>query len=481
MTSYKPGQVSASLFTGKGKVTNKDENLAKLFSSSKPLMPVPKTTLLPSNQILPASESTGNGESTAKSKHKNKKRKKKQPKVDDSGKQGHKENREKPGASSTPLVNADQTLVQQRQADVSPGKSLKRKLEKDGTNDSEELIKRARRDRKRDKQADSRTVFVGNCPLTADKKKLKQLFREFGEIEAVRFRCAPSADPNLPKRATVITKNFHEQCDNFISYVVFKEEKAAKKALVRNGHLLDGLHLRVDLAGMAKKHDKKRSVFVGNLPFTVSEEVIRSHFSDCGEITNVRIIRDRLTNLGKGICYVQFESKDSVGLAMKLHKSAVLGREIRVMVCVNKPKKKEDQTAKKRRSTDNAEKPVAKKIAFAPSNVTSSKFQAVLKVKREKRFRKMKKKKENSKKQDGLSSIFGDLPAANKKVKFGKVKKDNAGKHSSKSSETKKSPLHKGNSFKGKGNSFKGKGNSFKGKGNSFKGKGKGKSNKTKH
>lgn len=93
----------------------------------------------------------------------------------------------------------------------------------------------------------------------------------------------------------------------------------------------------------------------------------------------------------------------------------------------------------------------------------------------------MKKKKENSKKQDGLSSIFGDLPAANKKVKFGKVKKDNAGKHSSKSSGTKKSPLHKGSTFKGKGNSFKGKGNAFKGKGNSFKGKGKGKGNKTKH
>ncbi|CAG5120045.1 unnamed protein product, partial [Candidula unifasciata] len=399
--------------------------------------------------------------------------------VEHAEKQGHKENTKK-SRTLAPRAKTDQTLVKQRQVDATSHQPLKRKLEKDSTNDSEELAKRARRDRKRDRHADSRTVFVGNCPLTADKKKLKQVFREFGEIETVRFRCAPSADPSLPKRAIVITKNFHEQCDNFISYVVFKEESAAKKALARNGYLLDGLHLRVDLAGLAKKHDKKRSIFVGNLPFTVTEEVIRAHFTDCGEITNVRIIRDRLTNLGKGICYVQFESKDSVGLALKLNKSALLGREIRVMVCVSKPKKKDIQTTKKSKSNvsffsyqDQTGKPTARKIIFAPSNVAGSKFQTVLKAKREKRFRKIKKKKENAQKQDGLSSIFGDLPAAVKKVNFKKVKKDKAGKLSKKAAGSKKRPLQKGSSFKGKGTSFKGKGNS-KGKGNTFKGKSKG-------
>ena len=39
----------------------------------------------------------------------------------------------------------------------------------------------------------------------------------------------------------------------------------------------------------------------------IEEESIRSHFEDCGEIENVRVIRDRKTNLGKGFCYILFE------------------------------------------------------------------------------------------------------------------------------------------------------------------------------
>lgn len=54
---------------------------------------------------------------------------------------------------------------------------------------------------------------------------------------------------------------------------------------------------------------KGYSKFLLHLVFisAIGEEAIRSHFSDCGDITNIRIVRDRATSLGKGICYVQFE------------------------------------------------------------------------------------------------------------------------------------------------------------------------------
>ena len=39
----------------------------------------------------------------------------------------------------------------------------------------------------------------------------------------------------------------------------------------------------------------------------IEEENIRIHFEDCGEIENVRVIRDRKTNLGKGFCYILFK------------------------------------------------------------------------------------------------------------------------------------------------------------------------------
>jgi nucleolar protein 12 len=37
-----------------------------------------------------------------------------------------------------------------------------------------------------------------------------------------------------------------------------------------------------------------------------------SHFEDCGEIENVRLIRDNKTGTGKGIGYVQFQVSEVI-------------------------------------------------------------------------------------------------------------------------------------------------------------------------
>ena len=52
--------------------------------------------------------------------------------------------------------------------------------------------------------------------------------------------------------------------------------------------------------------DPKRSVFIGNLPFTVDEEEVRGFFSDRWHITKMRIVRDPMTLRGKGICLLEF-------------------------------------------------------------------------------------------------------------------------------------------------------------------------------
>lgn len=76
--------------------------------------------------------------------------------------------------------------------------------------------------------------------------------------------------------------------------------------------LFRGRHLRVDLAnGEGSSKDPKLSVFIGNLPFTATEEGLRTWVApavDGGNdsITNVRLVRDKATNRGKGIAYVAF-------------------------------------------------------------------------------------------------------------------------------------------------------------------------------
>lgn len=71
----------------------------------------------------------------------------------------------------------------------------------------------------------------------------------------------------------------------------------------------------------------------------IEEEALYAHFKECGEIENVRIIRDNKTGLGKGIGYVMFKTSDSISLALKLNKSEINNRIIRVERCSKKQKK----------------------------------------------------------------------------------------------------------------------------------------------
>uniref|UniRef100_A0A8I6A778 RNA-binding protein 34 n=1 Tax=Rattus norvegicus TaxID=10116 RepID=A0A8I6A778_RAT len=169
-----------------------------------------------------------------------------------------------------------------------------------------------------------RTVFVGNLPVTCNKKM--------------------PAEGTLSKKLAAIKRKFHPDQKSINAYVVFKEERAAAKALQRNGaQIAEGFRIRVDLASETASRDK-RSVFVGNLPYRVDESALEEHFLDCGSIVAVRIVRNPLTGVGRGFGYVLFENTDAVHLALKLNNSELMGRKLRVMRSVNKEKLKQQNS-----------------------------------------------------------------------------------------------------------------------------------------
>ncbi|XP_021076216.1 RNA-binding protein 34 [Mus pahari] len=189
-----------------------------------------------------------------------------------------------------------------------------------------------------------RTVFVGNLPVTCNKKKLKSFFKEYGQVESVRFRSVMPAEGTLTKKLAAIKRKFHPDQKSINAYVVFKDESAAAKALQRNGaQIAEGFRIRVDLASETASRDK-RSVFVGNLPYRMEESALEGHFRDCGSVVAVRIVRDPLTGAGRGFGYVLFENTDAVHLALKLNNSELMGRKLRVMRSVNKEKLKQQNS-----------------------------------------------------------------------------------------------------------------------------------------
>ncbi|KAI5616620.1 RNA-binding protein 34 isoform X1 [Silurus asotus] len=194
-----------------------------------------------------------------------------------------------------------------------------------------------------------RTVFVGNLPVNCTKKDLKKLFRDLGAIESVRFRSVLREDPTMSRRLAAIRRQVDPKKTSINAYVVFKDEDGAANALQRNGmEIQKDVYIRVDRVAQCGSHDHKRSIFVGNLPYDITELPLRQHFEDCGNVEAVRLVRDRNTGAGKGFGYVLFESTDAVMLALKLNGSRLLERSIRVKRSVKKEKVKNESEKKGR-------------------------------------------------------------------------------------------------------------------------------------
>ena len=201
---------------------------------------------------------------------------------------------------------------------------------------------------KEDPERLSRTIFVGNIPVTTTRKELKSFFIGYGEIETVRLRSVPVAKPKYSRKLAIVKKEFHSERNSMNAYVVFKNKSDTDKALKAKGLLFKDMHLRVDTA-VKKEVDNKLSVFVGNLPFNIQEEELREHFSQCGDVDDVRIIRDKETGVGKGFGYISFEKRESVGFAIKLQNSELKGRKLRVFRSVDKTEAKRSFNKKRDR------------------------------------------------------------------------------------------------------------------------------------
>lgn len=77
----------------------------------------------------------------------------------------------------------------------------------------------------------------------------------------------------------------------------------------------------------------KFSIFVGNLSFKCNENGIKSFFSDCGNVNDVRIAKNEDGRL-KGFAHVDFDSKEGVDNAIKKNGQELDGRALRIDMSV---------------------------------------------------------------------------------------------------------------------------------------------------
>ncbi|MEA3291490.1 MAG: RNA-binding protein [Pseudomonadota bacterium] len=73
------------------------------------------------------------------------------------------------------------------------------------------------------------------------------------------------------------------------------------------------------------------NIYVGNLPYSVSEDDLRSSFGEFGPVDTVNIIMDKFSGQSKGFGFVEMPDDDNANDAINaLNETDMGGRTIRV-------------------------------------------------------------------------------------------------------------------------------------------------------
>ncbi|MGF1614702.1 MAG: RNA recognition motif domain-containing protein [Gammaproteobacteria bacterium] len=73
------------------------------------------------------------------------------------------------------------------------------------------------------------------------------------------------------------------------------------------------------------------NIYVGNLPYTVTEDELTNMFAEYGEVSSANIITDKYSGESKGFGFVEMPRQSDAEEAIKaLNGSSVKGRSIKV-------------------------------------------------------------------------------------------------------------------------------------------------------
>lgn len=73
-----------------------------------------------------------------------------------------------------------------------------------------------------------------------------------------------------------------------------------------------------------------KSIYVGNLPYSVTEEDIRNLFTPYGNVHTVKLVSDRETGRPRGFGFVEMEDSTAINAISALNGRDLGGRSLRI-------------------------------------------------------------------------------------------------------------------------------------------------------
>lgn len=165
-----------------------------------------------------------------------------------------------------------------------------------------------------DRDRENATVLVQRLPYDATEIKVRQFFRDCGQINNLK----------------ILKEN------GVVAIIEFDEAAAAQFALSRDGRDFHGSEISVELG-------KGSVLYVANYPSTADEAYIRSMFDKFGTIIDVRF-PSLIHNTHRRFCYVQFELAAQAKAAEELDSTQLEGAKGRLLAKVSDPFQKQDRS-----------------------------------------------------------------------------------------------------------------------------------------
>ncbi len=73
-----------------------------------------------------------------------------------------------------------------------------------------------------------------------------------------------------------------------------------------------------------------KSIYVGNLPFTSTEDEVRTMFSQYGSVHSVKMVSDRETGRPRGFAFVEMDGSAADSAISALNGKEINGRPLRI-------------------------------------------------------------------------------------------------------------------------------------------------------